>query len=141
MADTETILRESPLFAGVDHRTIHRVVEQATRRTYKAGDTIVRQGDAASALYLVLSGRVSISREMDGKESKLVEQGPGTFFGEMALIEDHPRTASVTAIEPTQCLLVVAWEFTALMHAHPSVVEALFRELVTRTHRQEHHVF
>ena len=141
MADTEALLRDSPLFAGVDKRTLHRVVEQATHRTYAAGETIVHQGDAASALYLVLSGRVSITREADGHETKLVEQGPGTFFGEMALIEDHPRTASVTAVEPTECLLIVAWEFTALMRANPSIIEALFRELVTRMHRQEHHVF
>lgn len=141
MTDAEAVLRDSALFAGVDGRTVHRIVEQATYRSYAAGETIVRQGEAAAALYLVLSGRVSISRVADGRETKLVEQGPGTFFGEMALIEDHPRTASVTAIEQTECLLIVAWEFTALMHANPSVIEALFRELVTRMHRQEHHVF
>lgn len=136
-----TTLAQSTLLEGVDRATLQRIADQGLCRQYRAGQVIVKQGDAASALYLVLSGRVRVDREHDGVNEHLVDLGPGAFFGEMALIEDHPRTASVTAIEPSECLLIVSWEFTALMHEYPRVTEALLRELITRVHRLEHHVF
>lgn len=137
----ETVLRDSALLGGLDGRTQRQLLEQGARRTYQPGEVIVRQGDTATALYLVLRGRVEINRESDGAVVRLGEQGPGTFFGELALIEEHARTASVTAKEETECLLIVAWEFTALMHEYPQITEALLRELIARVHRQEHHVF
>lgn len=133
-------LVESTLLGHLDKRTQRRLLDQGTRRIYAPGEVIVREGDAASAFYLVLRGRVEITRLIDGVSTKLGEQGAGSFFGEMALLEDHPRTATVTAIEKTECLLVVAWEFTALMHEHPAITESLLRELVARIHRAEHHV-
>jgi CRP-like cAMP-binding protein len=135
------MLSESTLLEGVDRATLRRIAEQGLCRQYQPGQTIVKQGDAASALYLLLSGKVRVDREHDGIVEHVVDLGQGAFFGEMALIEDHPRTASVTAVEPTECLLIVAWEFTALMHEFPRVTEALLRELITRVHRLEHHVF
>ncbi len=141
MSEIESALRDAGLFSGVDARTVSRVARQGTLRSYAPGEVIIRQGDAASAFYLILKGRVAVAQEANGQVNQLGTQEPGSFFGEMALIEDHPRTASVTAIEPTECFLMVAWEFTALMHEHPSVTEALLRELITRIHRREHHVF
>jgi CRP/FNR family transcriptional regulator, cyclic AMP receptor protein len=141
MSEIESALRDAGLFSGVDARTVARVARQGTLRSYAPGEVIIRQGDAASAFYLILKGRVAVAQEANGQVNQLGTQEPGSFFGEMALIEDHPRTASVTAIEPTECFLMVAWEFTALMHEHPSVTEALLRELITRIHRREQQVF
>ena len=134
-------LSQSRLLEGVDRNTLARMAEQAVVRHYEPGQVIVRQGDAATAVYILLSGRVRVDREHNGVSEHIVDIGPGAFFGEMALIEDHPRTASVTAIEPTECMLIVAWEFTALMHEYPSITAALLREVITRIHRLEHHVF
>ncbi len=141
MSEIESALHDAGIFSGVDDRTVSRVARQGTVRNYAPGEMIIKQGDAASAFYLILKGRVSVIQEVDGKVTQLGTQEPGSFFGEMALIEDHPRTASVTAIEQTECFLMVAWEFTSLMHEHPPVTEALLRELITRIHRREHHVF
>jgi CRP/FNR family cyclic AMP-dependent transcriptional regulator len=141
MSEVEEALRRAGLFSGVDDRTVARVATQGTVRTYEPGQVIIKQGDAASAFYIILHGRVMVTQEVDGQVRELGTQEFGTFFGEMALIEDHPRTASVTAMEETTCFLMVAWEFTSLMHAYPAVTEALLRELITRIHRREHHVF
>jgi CRP-like cAMP-binding protein len=141
MTEIESALHETRLFSSVDDRTVSRLAAQGTVRTYEPGQVIVKQGDAASAFYIILRGRVAVAQEVDGQVRQLGTQESGSFFGEMALIEDHPRTASVTAVEATECFLMVAWEFTSLMHEHPSVTEALLRELITRIHRREHHVF
>lgn len=137
----ERILRETSLLGGVDGRILQRLAQRGTRRLYRPGDVIMRQGDPVSSLYIVLHGRVTISRQEGGATTSLGEVGRGGFFGEMALIEEQPSTATVTAVEPTECLLIVAWQFAALMHEYPSVTEALLRELIRRIHRQRHIVF
>jgi CRP/FNR family transcriptional regulator, cyclic AMP receptor protein len=137
----ERILREASVLSGVDDRILQRLAQRGTRRMYRPGDVMMRQGDRVSSLYVVLRGRVTISRAEGGKVTTLGEVGRGGFFGEMALIEEQPSTATVTALEPTECLLIVAWQFTALMHEYPSVTEALLRELIRRIHRERHIVF
>ena len=72
---------------------------------------------------------------MDRTPSELY---PGDFFGELALIEDHPRTASVLAVEETECILFVAWEFTALLKEHPQMAVPIMNALIKRLHRREH---
>ncbi len=63
----------------------------------------------------------------------------GDFFGELALIEEHARTASVIAAEETECLLFPAWEFTALLEEHPELAVQIMKVLIGRQHRREHH--
>jgi CRP/FNR family transcriptional regulator, cyclic AMP receptor protein len=134
----ETKLAQVPLLAGLDARTMERLAKHGTRRTYATGDLIIRQGDAASALYIILSGRVVVEREIEGGCENLMEFGPSEFFGEVALIENAPRTVSVRALEETECILLVAWEFTALVRESPDVAEVLLRELIRRTSREQH---
>jgi CRP/FNR family cyclic AMP-dependent transcriptional regulator len=75
---------------------------------YPPGATIIREGDTSMTLYVVLSGRVGVDTE--GGARRLREIGPTGFFGELGLIDDSPRSASVIAIEPTECALLSAWD-------------------------------
>jgi CRP-like cAMP-binding protein len=134
----ETSLGKVPLFAGLDARTIERLTRHGTRRSYAPGELIIREGDAASALYVILSGRVVVERQVPGGCENLMEFGPHEFFGEVALIENAPRTVSVRAVEETECILIVAWEFTALVRESPDVAEVLLKELIRRTSREQH---
>jgi CRP-like cAMP-binding protein len=134
----ETRLGGVPLLAGLDARTIERIARHGTRRTYAPGELIIRQGDAASALYIIPSGRVVVEREISGGCENLMEFGPHEFFGEVALIENAPRAVSVRALEETECILMVAWEFTALVRQSPDVAEVLLKELIRRTSREQH---
>ncbi len=134
--DAEQTLSSVPLFAGLDNRALKRLAEQAKRRTYAAGDPIIRQDAPASALYVITKGRVRVHEGGD-EGATLTELIPGEFFGELALIEDRPRTASVTAVEETECMLFVAWEFTALLKEHPSIAVPIMHELIKRLHRRE----
>ncbi|HEX6128802.1 MAG TPA: cyclic nucleotide-binding domain-containing protein [Candidatus Limnocylindria bacterium] len=136
----EEQLAEVPLLAELDVRTRRRLAQQGLRRTYVPGAYIIKQGDPASAFYVVLAGRVSVEQESNGTVATLTELGPNAFFGEVALIESTPRTASVKALTETECLLLPAWEFTALLKEFPDVADVVLHELIRRMHRNEHQV-
>jgi CRP-like cAMP-binding protein len=136
VVDLEEQLASVPLLAGLERKTRKRLTEVGKRRTYAAGDEIVKQGTTGTALYIVLSGRATV--QVDG--TTVGEVSAGDFFGELALIEQHPRTASVLAAEDTECLLFPAWEFMALLDEHPEVAVPIMKALIGRLHRREGHV-
>ena len=133
--ELEQQLATVPLLAGLDGRIRRRLAETGKRRTYDADEEIVREGSNGTALYIVLSGEVRVER---GGE-RLGTVKAGDFFGELALIEEHPRSASVIAATETECLLFPAWEFTALLEEHPAIAVPIMRALIGRLHRREHH--
>jgi CRP-like cAMP-binding protein len=133
--DLDQQLASVPLLAGLEDRVRRRLAEIGKRRTYQTDETIVKEGSAGTALYIVLSGRARVERG----GSAIGQLGAGDFFGELALIEEHPRSATVVASEETDCLLFPAWEFTALLQEHPEVAVPIMRELIARIHRREHH--
>ena len=124
-----------PLLAGLHDRVRRRLAETGKRRTYAAEEAIVTEGSTGSAFYIVLSGRARVERggEVIGQVNS------GDFFGELALIEEHARSASVIATEETDCLLFPAWEFTALLEEHPELAMPIMKALIGRLHRREHH--
>jgi CRP/FNR family transcriptional regulator, cyclic AMP receptor protein len=133
--ELEQQLASVPLLAGLDGRIRRRLAETGKRRTYRPDEEIVRQGSNGTALYIVLSGDARVER--DGERLGAVRTGD--FFGELALIEEHPRSASVIAETETECLLFPAWEFTALLEEHPDIAVPIMRALIQRLHRREHH--
>jgi CRP-like cAMP-binding protein len=133
--ELEQQLASVPLLATIEQRVRRRLADVGKRRTYAPDEVIVRQGTTGTALYILLSGRAAV--EVD--ERRVAELGPGDFFGELALIEEHPRTASVVAVAETDCLLFPAWEFTALLEEHPEIAVPIMRALITRLHRREGH--
>ena len=133
--ELEQQLASVPLLAGLEPRVRHRLAEIGKRRTYSADEDIVREGSTGTALYILLSGEARV--EQEGKE--IGELSAGDFFGELALIEEHPRSATVIAAAETDCLLFPAWEFTALLEEHPEVALPILRVLIRRLHRSEHH--
>ena len=137
-AQLEETLTRVPLLASLDRRTIRRLASQASRRTFAPGQAIVREGDAGVALYVILRGRVRVERGPQDPPQAVGELGPGDFFGELALIEEHARTATVIAIEETECVLFVAWEFRALLDEHPRMALPIMKALIARLHRAEH---
>jgi CRP-like cAMP-binding protein len=135
--DIEAALAATPLLSSIDRKTIKRLAEQGKHRHYEAGETIVKEGAPASALYIILTGKVHY--ELAGREGAVAYGLPGDFFGELALIEEHPRSATVVADDPTDCILFVAWEFTALLKEYPEMAIPLMNALIGRLHNREHH--
>lgn len=92
------------------------------RRRFEKGSQIFREGDPGQEMYIVLSGRVSaVVTQSDGSKRKVYEFGPGRFFGEMAVIESAPRSASCTALEDCDLLVLQGLDFYRLVFEHPMI--------------------
>lgn len=122
------LLHGIPLFAGLDRRHLERLGMLTEEVDVPAGKVVIRQGDLGDDLMIVVSGQVGVDR--DG--ARVNQLGPGDFFGEIALIERGPRTATVTTEAPTRLLVVNHRDFHALMEEFPEVAAQV---LLTLAHR------
>lgn len=99
------VLRNVPLFAGLDEVELDKLSKVAGRKRVERGSFVVRAGDSTDSLYILLSGRAKVTNsDEEGREIILAWLGPGEFFGEMGLIDSSPRSASVIAVEPCELL-------------------------------------
>ncbi len=124
----ETFLARVPLFANCTSDEITAVASVAQESTFQPGQIIVTQGTPGQAFYMILGGRVEILR--DG--SSLGAFGPGDFFGEMSLLDQAPRSATIRSIEHTTCLMLSSWDFKSLLEKYPSIAVKLLEVLSRR---------
>jgi flavin-dependent dehydrogenase len=101
-------------------------------RVYRAGETILRQGETGDAMFIIQSGTVEVLRELDGSELCLLELGNGEFFGEAAMFEDGIRTATVRALTDTRILTVDRRVLLRKVHEDPSLAFRIMGRLTTR---------
>jgi sigma-B regulation protein RsbU (phosphoserine phosphatase) len=126
-------LQQSALFAKIDPTTAMRVAEHLVEETWPAGYVVFEDKAPGDTLYIVTSGRVQISKLLEnGRKHVLVEMGPGEFFGEMALLEDKPRSAQVSTMIATTLLAMSREMFSALIERYPAVAVNFLREISAR---------
>ena len=126
-------LRAVPLFSSISDEQLRLLVPVFSRRSAARGSMIMAAGDPTDSLYIVLSGRLKVMMsDADGKEVILNILGPGEFFGEMGLIDDSPRSASVVAIEPCELLSISKRDFKRCLGENFEMTMALMRGLVRR---------
>ena len=134
--DLATFLADIPLFTALDEATRLELAGQLEPVSVAAGQVIFRQGDAGDGLYLVVSGRlrVSVAGDIpgDGPDRMLYDLGRGAIVGEMALLTDRPRAATVHAVRDSDLLLLRSSSFTSLMERSPALVTGMIRLLVDR---------
>jgi CRP-like cAMP-binding protein len=139
--DVAAVLATVPMFRHLGVRQRARLAQLFCRRTYRADDVIVRQGDTSMSFYVVLSGRVRVVRHSTGDDGvAIIEEGPGSFFGEMGVIDDLPRAATVIALDPTECALLAKWDFQRELAADPGIALALISVLNARIRTLEDHL-
>lgn len=124
----EDFLGRVPIFANCTPDEIRAIVGVAQESVFQPGQIVVTQGTPGQAFYLILSGRVEILR--DG--TSLGAFGTGDFFGEMSLLDQAPRSATIKALESTNCLMLSSWDFKALLERHPSIAIKLLEVLSRR---------
>jgi len=124
----EEFLARVPIFANCTPSEIEAIVAVAQESAFQEGQIIVTQGTPGQAFYLILSGRVEIIRDAQS----LGAFGPGDFFGEMSLLDQAPRSATIKALEPTLCMMLSSWDFKALLEQHPSIAVKLLEILSRR---------
>jgi CRP-like cAMP-binding protein len=132
------VLRHVPLFHGLLEADLQAFAAACRERSYAKGSVILFQDDPGDTLYLVASGQVKVVLiGEDGREIILTVLGPGAFFGEMALIDDEPRSAHVIAMEDAALLTLRREDVHARLRASPEVGIALLRVLSKRLRRAD----
>jgi voltage-gated potassium channel len=130
---TSDEIRAIPLFAGVSDAGVERVVACGAELEAGAGQVLALPGDTATGMYVVLDGSVTVERRHGP-----VEIGPGTFFGELALlVPGAERVARVRAASESRVLAIPRDDFLALVESEPSLALALRHGLAARLHASE----
>jgi CRP/FNR family cyclic AMP-dependent transcriptional regulator len=130
-------LAKVPLFASLDHKDLLTLAASARERQYQPGEEIVRQGDTGVGLFVLTNGQVRVTQERQGQTFDLGVLEHGQVFGELSLLDDLPRTATITAIEPSTVIIVPIWDFRAALRDNPSMALSLLSSLSQRIRRIE----
>jgi CRP/FNR family transcriptional regulator, cyclic AMP receptor protein len=127
------LLHRIPLFSGFDRHRLERLGQLADEVDVPAGKVLMRQGDTGSDMMVLVTGSVAVDR--DG--NRLNTLGAGDFFGEIALVDNGPRTATVTAEEPSRLLVIAHRDFHAMMDEFPEVADQVMNALANRVRHLE----
>lgn len=135
-------LRGCGLFGNADEPTLDALAAALRIRRFRKAETVFHQGDPGDALFIVASGSVKVVLPSDeGAEPAIVAiLGPGEFFGELAILDGAPHSATIVAIEPTETLVLHRDEFLALIDSEPELRRALLASLATEIRRLTGHV-
>jgi HD-GYP domain-containing protein (c-di-GMP phosphodiesterase class II) len=126
-------LRQLDFFAGMPDEHLALVARVARPRRFRAGQVVIQENSAADTFFIVRSGRVRITKLVEtGEELPLDVVGKGGFFGEMALLDEGPRSATARAVEPTRLLEISRSDFKVLLDQAPLLAYAMMRVLSMR---------
>jgi CRP-like cAMP-binding protein len=131
--EIESFTQKVTLFQGLKSNQRERLAKRFVERNYKPGDKIVTQGMGGEGFFILVSGHADAFRtRADGTEAKVNTFGPTDYFGELALLDDGLRTASVIASVPTQCLVLTRWDFLVLLKEDPDMAITILEEVARR---------
>ena len=128
------VLGKVPLFAGVPARQVRKIASLGSVARFDANEPIVNAGDPGEAFYVILSGRAKVRR---GSRRAVAQIGPGAYFGEMALVDGSPRSATIVAETATTCLMLTRKRFAKVLRSEPTVALTLLRTLAARVRELE----
>ena len=130
-------LKNISMFEDLDKASLDAIANAAVEQRYEPGQEIVRQGDVGVGAFFIRSGKVDVIQEKNGKDTKIATLGPGEVFGEMALLDEFPRSATVRAVEPTVTLGLQRWHFRGILESHPQIALAMLPVLTRRLRSAE----
>jgi CRP-like cAMP-binding protein len=134
MTDTADLLAGVPLLSGLDRKQLERLARDFSERTFAPGAVIVREGDDHGVgFFVVAEGEGSVT--VGGKQVGTI--GPGSYFGEVALISDRVRTATVTATTDMRCLVMTLWDFRAFVRGDAEVAWKLLEHVGGMLHNRD----
>lgn len=133
MADVADSLSHVPLFAGMGKKDLRRLGEQMAERSFSEGQTITEEGQTGVGFFVIEEGNATVS--VGGEVRRTL--GPGDWFGEIALIDDGPRSATIVAGTDLRCRGMTAWEFRPFVQSHPEVAWPLLESLAARLREAE----
>jgi len=136
--DDAEILSRVALFSLMKKKDLRRIAKLAKHHSYKKGEIIVREGARDGRLFIIISGEVEVIKNLGaGDEKPLRLLRSDNYFGEMALIDDHVRTASVVAKEETEVLSLYQWNIREEIKKYPAIAIELLQTLGRRLRATE----
>ena len=136
MTEFVEMLRRVPIFAKLDDQALSDLSSRCRRMTFKKNAVLMTEGEPGESLFMIESGsaKVFVSDE-DGHELVLFVESPGSHIGEIALLDDEPRSASVVTLESTVVVSISKPDFLRSVEAHPLILISIVRELTRRLRR------
>ncbi len=132
MSDSE-ILANVWLFSGMDQERRERLATFTFTRSYKPDDIIVEEGRTGNGLYVITSGRVEVVKAFKTESARRIATlAKGDFFGEMALLAEWPRSATVRALEETTCVGIDRWLFLTQLRSDPELAIVMLQAMALR---------
>jgi CRP-like cAMP-binding protein len=122
------LLKRVPLFSGCSRQELGKVARVADEIDLREGKTLIKEGTPGREFFVLVDGSAEIRR----KGKKIDSAGPGDFFGEMALLSDQPRNATVVTTSPVDALVVTARNFRALIESNPLIALKVMRAVADR---------
>jgi CRP-like cAMP-binding protein len=125
-----SVLKKVRLFSGLQRKLLMKLLVDLVEKEYQPGELIFSEGDTGKALYIILCGSVAISKNCNGTGEVLSELSSGSYFGELALIDQLPRFASASALEKTNVLIMYKSYFDDLIRVNTAISSRVLLNLV-----------
>lgn len=130
-------LSQVSLFSDLSDEELSAISARATTKTFPKNAILINEGDDTSSLYFIISGSAKVySSDEDGNEIVLAVLGPNEYFGELALIDEEPRSASVMTMEAARMILISRTDFLDCLNKHASISLSLLKALSRKLRRQ-----
>jgi CRP-like cAMP-binding protein len=126
------LLQQVPLFKSLSRQQLESLAQSLRDRTFTAGSEVTTEGQSGVGFFLIEEGAATVS--VQGEEKRTL--GAGDYFGEMALIDDSPRSATIVADTDLKCWGLTSWEFRPLVESNASIAWAMLQTLAARLRDQ-----
>ncbi len=141
MMISEDLLRQVPLFSGLDSTDMKTLMGAITRRKYPKEAVIFFEHDPGDAMFMIISGRIKVTiLSDDGREIILSMLSDNDFFGEMALLDNEPRSATAIAVQETEVAVLYQKDFLSIVEKRPRVLINLLSALSSRLRKANHQI-
>ena len=138
---SEDLIRQVPLFSGLDDEDLQSLLGAVTRRKYPKDAVIFFESDPGDAMFMIIGGRVKVTiLSDDGREIILSILGDRDFFGEMALLDNEPRSATAIAVQETEVAVIHQKDFLSIVEKRPRVAINLLSALSDRLRKANHQI-
>ena len=127
------LLQRVPLFSDLDRKELERIATSMKQRTFDAGETVTAEGSSGVGFFVIESGNAKVT--IGGEDRRRL--GPGDYFGEVALLNESARTATITTESNLKCYGLTSWEFRPLVETQPSIAWKLLQAM-SKTYQTAH---
>jgi CRP/FNR family transcriptional regulator, cyclic AMP receptor protein len=128
------LLKRVPLFSDLDRKELERVAASMKERTFSGGDTVTSEGSTGVGFFVIESGSAKVT--VAGTDRRTL--GPGDYFGEVALLNESARTATIIAESDLKCYGLTSWEFRPLVETNAEIAWRLLQVMAKRLRESEH---